>query len=96
VKRFDSYKHVNKNATDALALKERFEKAVEKVRSFNERESLFKLPISDNDELTKLMNLFEPYHKLWDLCMEFDLNKQDWYLGSFTKLRYPPVERKVN
>jgi dynein heavy chain len=56
------------------------------VKSFNDRENLFKQPLSDYDDLAKVLTTFEPYHKLWDLAMEFDLDKQDWYNGPFLRL----------
>ena len=52
--------------------------------------------MSEYDELNKIIQTFEPYHKLWDIGMEFELDKQEWYQGPFLKLTYPPVERKIN
>lgn len=72
---YDNYKNVKDLSTEVMQLHERFEKAQEKIKSFNERENLFKLPITEYDELIKLQKSFQPYHKLWDLAMEFDLDK---------------------
>jgi dynein heavy chain len=38
----DNYKMVKENATEVLHINDRLEKAQEKVKSFNEREVLFK------------------------------------------------------
>jgi dynein heavy chain len=78
-----------------MGLRDRLDKAQEKVKSFNDRENLFKQPLSDYEELTKVLQTFEPYHKLWDIAMEFDLDKQDWYIGPFLRLQFPPIEKKV-
>lgn len=72
------------------------DKAQEKVKSFNEREALFKQPITDYEDLIGLLRDFEPYHKLWDIAMEFDLDKTDWNNGSFLKLTFSTIEKKVN
>lgn len=67
-------------------MNDRLEKAQEKVKSFNEREALFKQPLSDYEDLLVLLKDFEPYHKLWDIAMELDIDKGDWNNGSFLKL----------
>lgn len=36
---------------------------------------LFKQPITDYEDLIGLLRDFEPYKKLWELAMEFDLDK---------------------
>ena len=95
MRKFDSYKSVKDNASDVMGLRDRLDKAQEKVKSFNDRENLFKQPLSDYEDLTKILQTFEPYHKLWDIAMEFDLDKQDWYNGPFLRLQFPPIEKKV-
>ena len=42
VQRFDNYAKVKDHAVEVLSLSERFDKSQEKVKSFNEREALFK------------------------------------------------------
>ena len=42
VKQFDNYKNVKEFATEVMHLNDKFEKALEKIKSFNEREVLFK------------------------------------------------------
>ena len=61
IKELDNYKNVKKNANDAGQLTERIEKALEKVKSFNTRETLFKQQLSEYEELAKLIKNFEPY-----------------------------------
>lgn len=96
VQKFDNYKMVKDHATDVLQLNDKLDKAQEKVKSFNEREALFKQPITDYEDLIGLLRDFEPYHKLWDIAMELDLDKTDWNNGSFLKLTYSIIEKKVN
>lgn len=45
------------------------------MRSFNQRESLFKQPVSEYEDLTKLSIEFDPYYKIWDMAMEFEIDK---------------------
>lgn len=58
-----------------MGLKEKINNFSEKVRSFNDRESLFKQPLSDYDDLVKIKSEFEPFYKIWDLAIEFDVDK---------------------
>ena len=47
VKKFDNYRQVKDYSTEAMQLRERLELANEKTKSFNEREALFKLPLTE-------------------------------------------------
>ena len=42
MKKYDNYKSVKDNASDVMGLRDRLDKAQEKVKSFNDRENLFK------------------------------------------------------
>ena len=92
---FDNYRNVKEFATEVMHLNDRFEKSLEKIKSFNEREVVFKQSLSEYDDLNQLLKDFEPYHKLWELAMEFEIDKQDYYLGAFLKLNYQNIEKKV-
>lgn len=97
VKGFSDYKAVKDSATGALALMEKYEKAAEKVKNFNERELIFKQPLTEYFDLDKMISDFHPYHQLWGLAMEFDLEYHEWMNGPFMKsLYYPVIEKKVN
>lgn len=43
-----------------------------------------------------LLRDFEPYRKLWDIAMDFDVDKGDWNGGAFLKLQFTVIEKKVN
>jgi dynein heavy chain len=75
---FDNYKMVKENSAVVISLRDRIERAQECVRSFNHREGLFRLNSSEWDEFQRICETFEPYHKLWELCMEFELDRSDW------------------
>jgi dynein heavy chain len=80
-----------------MQLMDKIERANEKVTNFNERELIFKQPLSEYSDLAKLLQEFLPYHQLWELAMDFDLEYQEWMNGPFMKsLSYPVIEKKVN
>ena len=79
-----------------MQLNDRFEKGLDKVKSFNDRELLFKQPISEYDELNNLIREFDPFRKLWEIAMDFELDKQEYYTGTFLKLNYTVIEKRIN
>ena len=83
-------------AIETNHLKDQIEKAIDQVKSFNERELLFKQPQSEYHDLNELQKDFEPYNKLWDLAIEYDLDKQEWYNGPFLKLSFIATEKKID
>ncbi len=58
IKEFSEYDKVNDHAQASGRLTEKLEKAQEKVKSFNDREQLFKQPISEHETLIELMAEF--------------------------------------
>ena len=49
------------NSASANALMERIDKATDKLKNFNERETIFKQTISEYDDLTKIISYFSPF-----------------------------------
>lgn len=52
--------------------------ASEQVKSFQEREAMFKQDQGDYEDLNTLKVLFEPFMKLWHIAMEFTDEKYRW------------------
>ncbi|CAD8081115.1 unnamed protein product [Paramecium sonneborni] len=95
IKFYEDYSQVKIFAQNVMGLKEKINNYQDKVRSFNDRESLFKQPLSDYDDLNKIKQDFDPFYKIWDLAIEYDIDKQEWYQGQFIKLQYSQVEQKM-
>ena len=96
LKKFNNYKNLKDSSTEITAFKDNLESACKKVEGFNTSERLFKQPVSEYEELELLKKDFEPFNKLWDSALEFDYDKQNWLLGSFLKLSYAAIEKKVD
>lgn len=97
IKLFKEYSKdkVKDNATVAMSLMDRCYKSLEKVKSFNEREGLFRIAISEYADLDKLLVDFTPYHKMWEIAMEVDMEFDQWTTGPLLRIQYPLVEKKV-
>jgi len=61
VKQYNDYKNVRNNSVSANALSEKIDKATDKLKNFNERETIFKQTISEYDDLTKIISYFSPF-----------------------------------
>jgi len=96
IKKFSSYSDVKENATRATQLKEKIDFAYETIKSFNDREAIFKQPISEYHDLNELNANFDPFFKLWDYCIEYDLDKQEWQNGAFLKLNFQLIDKKID
>jgi len=96
IRKFSNYINVKEYAIETNHLKDQIEKAFDQVRSFNEREVLFKQPQSEYHDLNELQKDFEPFNKMWESAIEFDMDKQEWYNGPFLKLNYPLMEKKID
>lgn len=68
IKKFNDYTKIKECAEKMMITKERIEKAQSTVANFNERERLFKMDVGEYDDLQVLVNVFEPFQKIWDLC----------------------------
>jgi len=78
IKHLQMYSDVQENTILTTQLKENIEQLCTTLKSFNEREVIFKQPISEYIVLNELQAQFEPFSKIWDYCSEFDIDKQDW------------------
>lgn len=51
---------------------------MDQLASFNQRETLFELVLSDKSELQRMIDEFQPYLKLWINVNNFKESNQDW------------------
>ena len=66
------------------------------MRSFNERETLFKLQVMEYDELEELALNFDPFCKLWEAAFFFKMDYESWLTDFFIKIQSGPVEKKLD
>jgi dynein heavy chain len=95
VRAFDDYSRTKECTAEVSQLNDVLEASLAKVRSFNEREMIFKLPLSSYDELENLHREFQPYLALWNLAGEFDLEKHLIMNGPFQKLNSTTITKKI-
>lgn len=95
IKKFNVYENVKDYAIETQSLRDQIEKAFVQIKSFNEREVLFKQQVSEYQDLLDLNGDFEPFFKMWELAIDFDLDKQEWLNGAFIRLNYESIGKKL-
>ena len=76
IQRYFNYDDYARSYDNVKRLEENLKLAMEKMNSFNIRENLFELNLSDKSELQKMIDEFEPYNKLWSNVNEFKYQLQ--------------------
>ncbi|OMJ85003.1 hypothetical protein SteCoe_13780 [Stentor coeruleus] len=71
VQQFSDYNNYTSSFDDVKKLESNLKIAMNKMISFNNREVLFELMLSDKSDLQKMMDDFEPFNKLWTNVYEF-------------------------
>ncbi|CEM09924.1 unnamed protein product [Vitrella brassicaformis CCMP3155] len=85
-----------KYAVKINGLKEALDRAKERVVSFQEREKLFGVEVSDFSNLDEMVELFLPYNKLWTMAIDFKYSEDDWLNGALMKLDATEIETSVD
>ena len=67
-------------------MQDKLEKADQLVASFNERESLFEMDVTEYVELEEIKAEFEPIAKLWSIASLFHNSHLLWMSGPFIEL----------
>lgn len=65
------------------------------VSSFNKREELFNIPVTDYSELDLIRQDFEPYAALWNMAFVFQSSHSAWLTGNFVDLDGAKMEVSV-
>jgi dynein heavy chain len=78
LKEFDDFSQFESYLPQIHELFEKFSSILKQVKSFNDREALFKLKYSNFEEVEELYNEFMPYFKIWDLAEQFETERLEW------------------
>ena len=65
------------------------------MSSFNKREELFNIPVTDYSELDLIRQDFEPYAALWNMAFVFQSSHSAWLTGNFVDLDGAKMEVSV-
>jgi hypothetical protein len=84
------------HAIFAVEIGNKLESAAQKVQGFNQRETLFNLPLAVYEDLDTLSSQFGPYKKMWDTKYQFQQDKDQWQTGPLVRVKFPDVMKKVD
>ena len=97
IQRYFNYEDHLRNYESVKRLEENLKLAMDKMISFNIRENLFEMNLSDKSELQKLIDEFEPYNKLWTNVYFFKSEiLNDVYNSTFSSLNATDIANKVD
>jgi len=85
VQQFADYADASSNYDLVKKLEENLADSMKKLKSFNQRETLFELPLTDQSDLQKMMDLFIPFNKLWTNINSFKDGYHKWFIEKKVK-----------
>ncbi|CAG9332270.1 unnamed protein product [Blepharisma stoltei] len=78
VQQFADYSNSSSHYEDVKKLEDHLKQAMDQFNSFNQRETLFELQLSDKTELQNMIDDFEPFNKLWTNVNDFKYGHNSW------------------
>jgi dynein heavy chain len=95
IKRLDDYQQAGKYAVRITGLKDNLEKAKDRLNSFQERENLFNIEVSESGQLTEMDETFLPYAKLWTSAFDWKDLEEQWVTGPLNKQNSDDIHAQV-
>ncbi|CAD8045721.1 unnamed protein product [Paramecium sonneborni] len=95
IKGFNQFGIVKQQANEMKILADWIFQGQEQINSFNQRETMFQIPLSQYREFNQLMTDFKPFQYLWELANEYEFQKESWLYGSFKNLNHQQILQKL-
>ncbi|XP_043978634.1 dynein axonemal heavy chain 1 isoform X2 [Gambusia affinis] len=92
---YDDLDLAHEIANKAKRAKAQFKQCLSLSDTYNTRERLLGLPISNFDHLTKLINDFKPFEKLWTTTSDWLRWTDGWFNDPLTSIDSEPLDRLV-
>eukprot|EP00928_Gymnodinium_smaydae_P036017 TRINITY_DN25241_c1_g2_i2.p1 TRINITY_DN25241_c1_g2~~TRINITY_DN25241_c1_g2_i2.p1 ORF type:complete len:3507 (-),score=695.75 TRINITY_DN25241_c1_g2_i2:57-10475(-) len=77
-------------------LRRELDEGKRRTDSYNERERLLGLEVSDYYELDGMIDDYAPYFQLWDTCIQFQQKQIDWTVQPISELNGAEIEALVD
>ena len=84
------------NFTSVETKKGLLENLTNDLKDINEKETIFEIQLTEDQELNDLKEGFEPFHRLWEIASNFKQSKDDWMNKQFNQLQKGEVEKAVD
>ncbi|CAD8132456.1 unnamed protein product [Paramecium pentaurelia] len=96
IKQFNDYSQIKTYLPQVNQLTRSFNYAKDQISSFNIRQQMLSMQLTNQAELDNIIFQFKPYEKLWTLVSKFESQKEKWISGSFKSLNYQDMIWKIN
>ncbi|XP_048258404.1 dynein axonemal heavy chain 1-like isoform X3 [Haliotis rufescens] len=83
-------------ANDVRRVHKQLKEAQTLAQTYNTRERLFGMPVSNYDKLTKLVRDFDPFRNLWITVSDWQRWNDSWNNDPLTSINAEDVEKNVN
>lgn len=95
------YNHTDLKKTEAIAVDVRkiaasLAEAQKDASTYNVRQRLFGMPVTEYTELSKTVREFEPYKNLWLTTDDWIKSHKKWMSNTFTSLDPEALEQQIN
>lgn len=91
----DDYNKLNDIVSEAYAIEEKLNQAVEQIANFNLRDRAFGFDTGDYPTLDLCKKQFEPFFQLWTMSADFVASTKEWLTGPFSDVNGDEVEKQV-
>ncbi|XP_006814570.1 dynein axonemal heavy chain 7-like [Saccoglossus kowalevskii] len=93
---FGDMTEIHRYLKKAQALNQRLEAAADKIEAFNNEEEAFGWQMSQYPQRMQILNTLTPFHKLYELTVEFNGRHKQWMEGAFHEIEDPDkIEQEV-
>ncbi|EGR32288.1 hypothetical protein IMG5_089580 [Ichthyophthirius multifiliis] len=96
IKLLSNYKNVKENISEVYQLNDKIKHAFDKNKKIIKREIMLKQNVSNYQNIENTYLEFLPYQKLWEYCIGFEMDLQDWTQSPIIFKNFNLIEKKVN
>lgn len=90
--KFDDVDRVEKYHAKVKEMSDKIDSALSRAKLYNSRENMFNWPVSQWDNLDKLVKRFKPHKDLWTIAFQESQEYPEWMEGAFQNLDPTVVE----
>ena len=93
---YTDIKRVEMVSKHVASVRKKIEDAKEQAQTFNNREALFELEVTEYNIIGNINRIFEPYEMLWNTTSSWLNRESELYEGEFQKINGEEIEDEID